>query len=199
MVLSAQRKGKVNRKTKETDIKLEICIDGRGKSDIQTSIPFLDHMLTLFATHGFFDLVVSASGDTEIDGHHTAEDLGICLGLAIKDSLGDFGSIKRYGFAAVPMDETLVRVTLDLSNRPFLHYGITVPDQKVGNFDTALAKEFLRALALHAGMTLHVEMPHGENTHHILEAAFKALGKALDQATAKESRAKGPVSSKGTI
>ncbi len=199
MALSAQRKGKINRKTKSTDIKLEICIDGRGKSDIQTSIPFLDHMLTLFATHGFFDLVVSASGDTEIDGHHTAEDLGICLGRSIKDSLGDFGSIKRYGFAAVPMDETLVRVTLDLSNRPFLHYGITVPDQKVGNFDTALAKEFLRAMALHAGMTLHVEMPHGENTHHILEAAFKALGKALDQATAKESRAKGPVSSKGTI
>lgn len=199
MALSAKRKGKVNRKTKETDIKLEICIDGCGKCDIQTSIPFLDHMLTLFATHGFFDLVVSASGDTEIDGHHTAEDLGICLGQSIKDGLGNFSSIKRYGFAAVPMDETLVRVTLDLSNRPFLHYGITVPDQKVGNFDTSLGKEFLRALALHAGMTLHVEMPHGENTHHILEAAFKALGKALDQATVKESRAEGPVSSKGII
>ena len=199
MASATQRKGKINRKTKETDIKLRICIDGHGKSDIQTGVPFLDHMLTLFATHGFFDLVVSASGDIEIDGHHTVEDIGICLGQAIKDSLGDFSSIKRYGFAAVPMDETLVRVTLDFSNRPFLNYGITVPDQKVGNFDTALAKEFLRALVLHAGMTLHVEMPHGENTHHILEAAFKALGKALDQATTKESRAPGPVSSKGSI
>ncbi len=195
-----KRNSKINRKTKETDIKIKLCIDGSGKSDIRTGVPFMDHMLTLFATHGFFDLSINASGDTEIDGHHTVEDLGICLGQAIKESLGNFSSIKRYGFAAVPMDEALVRVTLDLSNRPYLYYGLNVPDQKSGDFDTALTKEFFRAMALNAGMTLHLEMPHGENTHHILEAGFKALGRALDQATGKESRALGrAVSSKGSL
>jgi imidazoleglycerol-phosphate dehydratase len=159
----------------------------------------MDHMLTLLTVHGFFNLTISASGDTEVDGHHTVEDLGICLGMAFRKALGDFSGISRYGTAAVPMDEALARVTLDLSNRPYLHYGLTVPDQKVGDFDTALAKEFLRAFALHAGVTLHIELVHGENTHHILEAIFKALGRALDQATTRDPRTAGPLSSKGSL
>lgn len=199
MSSTKQRKGSVHRRTRETDISLTIGLDGQGESTIQTGVPFMDHMLTLFAVHGFFDLSVTASGDTEVDDHHTVEDLGICLGQALKAALDDFKAIRRYGMAAVPMDEALVRVTLDLSNRPYLHYGVTVPDQKVGLFDSALVREFLRGLTLHAGMTLHVEMAHGENTHHILEAVFKALGKALDQAATVEPRAQGPLSSKGSL
>ena len=194
-----KRKGKVVRKTNETDITLSITIDGQGKADVKTGVPFMDHMLTLFAVHGFFDLVITAKGDIEVDDHHTVEDIGICLGQAIKSSLGDFKGIKRYGTAAVPMDETLVRITTDLSNRPYLHYGVTLHDQKVGTFDTPLAEEFLRALTLHAGLTLHVEMVHGENAHHIIEAIFKALGKALDMATTIDTRIQGPLSSKGSL
>lgn len=199
MATPTPRKGKIHRRTKETEISIDLTLDGSGKIDIKTGVPFMDHMLTLFSVHGFFNLSVAASGDTEIDGHHTVEDLGICLGQAFKKALGDFSGINRYGAAAVPMDEALVRVTLDCSNRPHLHYGLTVPDQKVGDFDTALAKEFLRAFALHAGLTLHVELAHGENTHHILEAAFKALGRALDQATTRDPRTAGPLSSKGSL
>ncbi|MBU0730857.1 MAG: imidazoleglycerol-phosphate dehydratase HisB [Proteobacteria bacterium] len=193
------RTGKISRKTKETDIQLELCIDGQGTTAIKTGVPFIDHMLTLFAVHGFFDITIAASGDTAVDDHHTVEDLGICLGQAFKEALGDLSRMRRYGFAAVPMDEALVRVTSDFSNRPYLHYGVTLIDQKVGAFDVALAREFLRALTLHAGLTLHVEMVHGDNTHHILEAVFKAMGKALDQATTLESRASGPLSSKGSL
>lgn len=199
MAPSAKRKGTIHRKTKETDIQLTFSLDGKGKNSIQTGVPFMDHMLTLFTVHGFFDLDISATGDTEVDDHHTVEDLGICLGQALKEALGDFTSICRYGQAAVPMDESLVRVTLDCSNRPYLHYGVTLADQKVGEFDTALAKEFLRAFSLHGGLTLHVEMAHGENAHHTIEAAFKALGRALDQATAINPRAKGALSSKGSL
>jgi imidazoleglycerol-phosphate dehydratase len=193
------RCGKIHRQTKETDIKLDIRLDSQGHADIKTGVPFMDHMLTLFSVHGFFDLTIIASGDTEVDDHHTVEDLGICLGQAFKSALGDLHGIRRYGFSAVPMDETLVRVTLDFSNRPYLHYGVNILDQKVGDFDTALAREFLRAFVLHAGITLHVELAHGDNTHHILEAIFKALAKALDQATFVEPRAKGPLSSKGSL
>lgn len=194
-----KRQGEILRQTKETDIRLAITLDGQGKVSIETGVPFMDHMLTLLAVHGFFDLSIKATGDTDVDDHHTVEDLGICMGQAFKASLDNFHSIRRYGFGSVPMDETLVRVTLDFSNRPYLHYGVILPDQKVGGFDTALAREFLRAFVLHAGLTLHVEMAHGDNTHHILEAIFKALGKALDQATAIEPRAKGPLSSKGSL
>jgi len=193
------RTGEIHRQTRETDISLTLALDGRGETAIKTGVPFMDHMLTLLAVHGFFDLTVTAAGDTEVDDHHTVEDLGICLGQALKTALDDFAGIRRYGSAAVPMDEALARVTLDCSNRPYLHYGVTVADQKVGGFDTALAKEFLRALALHGGLTLHVELIHGENTHHILEAVFKALGRALDEATSLNSRAQGPLSSKGTL
>lgn len=196
---STPRKAEIHRKTRETDISLAVAMDGKGEARVKTGVPFMDHMLTLFAVHGYFDLTVTASGDTDIDDHHTVEDLGICLGQGFKQALGDLGGINRYGSATVPMDEALARVTLDCSNRPYLHYGATVPDQKVGGFDTALAKEFLRAFALHGGITLHVEVMHGENTHHILEAIFKALGRALDQATSLNPRARGPVSSKGTL
>ena len=199
MASTSLRKSDVHRKTKETDIKLSLTIDGTGQTAIQTGVPFLDHMLTLLAVHGFFDLTISASGDTDVDDHHSVEDLGICLGQAFNKALGDFSSINRYGERAVPMDEALVRVILDFSNRPYLHYGITLADQKVGSFDTALAREFMRAFSLHAGLTLHAEMSYGENTHHIIEALFKALGKALDEATTVNPRANGPLSSKGTL
>lgn len=189
----------IHRRTKETDIRLSLQLAGSGQANIATGVPFMDHMLTLFTVHGFFDLTVDAKGDTEVDDHHTVEDLGICLGQALKKALGDGGGIRRYGHVALPMDETLVRVTLDLSNRPFLHYGVEVPDQKVGTFDTALAQEFLRAFSLHGGITLHVELAHGSNSHHILEAIFKALAKALDQACTPEPRAQGVLSSKGAL
>lgn len=197
--MSTQRKSTIKRKTNETDINLSLTVDGTGKASLQTGVPFLDHMLTLFTVHGFFDLSIEATGDIEIDDHHTVEDIGICLGLAFKDSLNDFSSINRYGFCSLPMDETLARVTVDISNRPYLHYDIIAIDQKVGNWDSALIKEFLRAFSLHGGMTLHVEVPYGENTHHILEAIFKALGRTLDQATAVNNRSKGPLSSKGSL
>ena len=200
--MAASSQGKqstIHRKTKETDISLTLNINGTGQAEIATGVPFMDHMLTLFTVHGFFDLTVKATGDTEVDDHHTVEDLGICLGQALKESLGNGNAIRRYGHFSLPMDETLVRVTLDLSNRPYLHYGATVPDQKVGSFDTALAQEFLRAFSLHGGITLHVELAHGDNSHHILEAIFKALAKALDQACTPEPRATGVLSSKGML
>jgi len=198
-MVAATRKSEIKRKTKETDIILSFSLDGSGSAEIKTGVPFMDHMLTLFTVHGFFDLSVNASGDTEVDAHHTVEDLGICLGQALKQALQDFSGIKRYGFCSLPMDETLVRVSLDCSNRPFLHYGVTIADQKVGEFDTQLAKEFLRAFSLHGGITLHVEMAHGENTHHIIEAVFKALGRALDEAATPDPRTRGPLSSKGSL
>ena len=199
MAKTPARKASIQRTTKETDIQLKLVIDGNGKTDISTGVPFIDHMLTLFAVHGFFDLTIAAKGDTEIDDHHTVEDLGICLGQAIKTALGDFKSISRYGSGLVPMDEALVQAVIDCSNRPYLHYGVTLSDQKVGGFDTQLAKEFFRALSLHGGLTLHIDMLHGENTHHILEAAFKAAGRALDQATHIDQRVTGTLSSKGSL
>jgi imidazoleglycerol-phosphate dehydratase len=193
------RKSAIKRQTRETDINLKLEIDGQGRAEIATGVPFMDHMLTLFTVHGFFNITIKAKGDTEVDDHHTVEDLGICLGQAFKAALNDFSGIKRYGLAAVPMDEALVRVTGDFSNRPYLHYGVEIKDQKVGRFDTALVQEFLRAFTLHAGLTLHVEVAHGSNTHHILEAIFKATGRCLDLASAKEPRMAGPLSSKGSL
>jgi len=193
------RKSEIKRQTRETDISVKLEIDGQGKAEIATGVPFMDHMLTLFAVHGFFNLTVKAKGDTEIDEHHTVDDLGICLGQAFKEALGGFAAIQRYGLAVVPMDETLVQVSCDFSNRPYLYYGTKVKDQKVGRFDAALVQEFLRALTLHAGLTLHVEVAHGSNTHHILEAIFKATGRCLAQAAAQEPRLAGPLSSKGSL
>ncbi|MDO8947399.1 MAG: imidazoleglycerol-phosphate dehydratase HisB [Desulfocapsaceae bacterium] len=194
-----QRSGSVKRVTRETDIQLTLLLDGTGITRIDTSVPFLNHMLTLFAVHGFFDLEITATGDIEIDDHHTVEDIGISLGQAFAKALGDKSGINRYGLSYLPMDETLVRVVVDISNRPFLHYVAAVPEQKVGNFDTALVLEFMRAFSQHAGVTLHIDLLHGENSHHILEAIFKGLARAMDQATGVNRLVTGTLSSKGLL
>jgi imidazoleglycerol-phosphate dehydratase len=185
MITKAERKGAVVRKTAETDINVNVALDGTGGHDIDSGVPFLDHMLTLFAVHGFFDLTVKARGDIEVDDHHTVEDIGICLGQVFAGALEDKGGIARYGSCYLPMDETLVRVVVDISNRPFLHYNAVITEQKLGTFDTLLAKEFFRAFSQHAGLTLHIDLLHGENGHHIIEAMFKGLGRALNSATAR--------------
>jgi len=194
-----RRQGCITRKTKETDIDLTLLVDGNGKTEIDCGVPFLDHMLTLFGVHGFFDLTVQASGDTNVDDHHTVEDIGICLGQAFAQALGDKGGIARYGLSYLPMDETLVRVVVDVSNRPYLHYEASVPDQKLGTFDTALALEFMRAFAQHCGVTLHIDLLHGVNSHHIIEAVFKGLGRSMCQATKPLDTLTGSLSSKGVL
>ena len=191
---------KVHRRTKETEVELELELDGRGQAAIATGIPFLDHMLTLFAAHGYFDLKVAAKGDLEVDQHHTVEDIGICLGHAFREALQQRSGFRRYGEARVPMDEALAMVTVDLSNRPFLHLEVKYPPGSAAcALDPQLVKEFWRAVAVHGGMTLHIHAPYGDNTHHILEAIFKAAGRALDQATQPEPRAKGIPSTKGVL
>jgi len=197
--MNAERKGGVVRKTAETEITLNIALDGKGEHNISTDVPFLDHMLTLFTVHGFFDITIEAKGDIEVDAHHTVEDIGICLGQALAEALGDKRGIARYGCCYMPMDETLVRVVADLSNRPYTHYEVPVPDQKVGAFDTQLAKEFMRAFSLHGGITLHVDLLHGDNTHHIIEAVFKGLARAIREAAAPLPGNTGILSSKGTL
>jgi len=194
-----QRRGLIHRVTRETDIQLTLLVDGTGIAKIDTAVPFLDHMLTLFAVHGFFDLEIKATGDVEVDDHHTVEDVGICLGQAFAKALGDKSGINRYGLSYLPMDETLTRVVVDLSNRPFLHYGVAVPDQKLGTFDTALALEFMRAFSQHAGVSLHIDLLHGENSHHIIEAIFKGLARAMAQATGANHLVPGTLSSKGVL
>ncbi len=192
------RSSRVARKTRETEIEIDLALDGEGKADIDTGVPFLDHMLTLFSVHGFFNVTIRGNGDTEVDDHHTVEDIGICLGQVIAGTLGDKTGIARYGSCHMVMDETLVRVVLDLSNRPWLHYRVPVKEQKLGTFDTALSLEFFRAVSQHAGMTLHVDLLHGENGHHIIEAVFKGFGRALAQATAPLD-IEGSLSSKGCL
>ena len=196
----SNRVSELKRHTNETKIDLAFSIDGEGKADIQTGVPFMDHMLDLFTKHGQFDLTVKADGDTEIDDHHTTEDIGICLGTALKEALGDKKGIKRYGNAFVPMDETLAQVVVDLSNRPhFEMRGGEFPSQKVGTFDTELVYEFLWKLALEARMNLHVIIHNGSNTHHMIEAVFKAHARALDEATIVDPRVKGVPSTKGML
>lgn len=174
------RTGKVIRETKETSIDLTISLDGRGVSDIDTGIGFFDHMLNLFAAHGRMDLVVGCNGDIKVDGHHSVEDIGIALGEAVKQALGDKKGINRYGTFYLPMDETLVMVSLDISGRPFLVYDAGGPmAPMIGGYDTELTEEFLRAFAFNAGITLHVKVMYGTNSHHKVEAIFKALGHAL--------------------
>ncbi len=192
------RESSITRKTGETDVRLQLGLDGSGKGSISTGVPFLNHMLTLFSVHGFFDLSVQAEGDTEVDDHHTIEDIGICLGQAIAAALGDKSSIARYGSCYLPMDETLARVVVDVSNRPYLHYGVTVTEQKIGTFDSVLAKEFFRAVVQYAGLTLHIDLLHGENGHHIIEAVFKGFGRALNTATST-IQISGVLSSKGCL
>ncbi len=191
---------KVHRKTRETEVELELELDGRGRTSIATGIPFLDHMLTLFAAHGYFDLTVTASGDLEVDQHHTVEDIGICLGHAFREAVQQRSGFRRYGEARVPMDEALAMVTVDLSNRPFLHLEVKYPPGSAAcALDPQLVKEFWRAVTVHGGLTLHITVPYGENTHHIVEAVFKAAGRALDQATQPEPRAQGVPSTKGVL
>ncbi len=189
---------RVERSTKETQVDLTLELDGRGRADIATGIPFFDHMLHLFAAHGYFDLTLRAQGDLNVDQHHTVEDVGICLGQAFREAVAARPGIRRYGYARVPMDEALAQVTVDLSNRPFLHFAVSFPPGGAG-LDPQLVKEFWRAVSVHGGLTLHLEVPYGENTHHIMEAIFKAAGRALDQATQPEPRAEGPPSTKGVL
>lgn len=197
--MADSRRGRVTRETRETQIRLSLDLDGQGVVSLTTGVPFLDHMLTLFAAHGLFDLDVEAKGDLEVDAHHTVEDLGICLGQALSRALGERQGIRRFGHAVVPMDEARAAVTLDLSNRPFLVYHAPPMCSRVGQFETQLVPEFLRAFCQHGGITLHIEVPCGANTHHILEAIFKALGRALDEATAFDRRRRGVPSSKGSL
>nr|WP_315362293.1 imidazoleglycerol-phosphate dehydratase HisB [Cytobacillus firmus] len=193
------RTAEISRRTNETNITLSLNIDGEGKSNLETGVPFMTHMLDLFAKHGQFDLNIVANGDTDVDDHHTTEDIGICLGQVLKDALGDKKGIKRYGNAFVPMDEALAQVAVDLSNRPHLEMRAEFPSQKVGTFDTELVHEFLWKLALEARMNLHVIVHYGQNTHHIIEAIFKALARALDEATTIDPRIKGVPSTKGML
>jgi imidazoleglycerol-phosphate dehydratase len=193
------RQAVISRTTNETDIQLEFTIDGEGKAELETGVPFLTHMLDLFTKHGQFDLKVNAKGDIEIDDHHTTEDIGICLGQALREALGDKKGIKRYGNAFVPMDEALAQVVVDLSNRPHFEFRGEFPSQKVGTFDVELVHEFLWKLALEARMNLHVIVHYGRNTHHMIEAVFKALGRALDEATMIDPRVQGVPSTKGML
>ncbi|HHW31184.1 MAG TPA: imidazoleglycerol-phosphate dehydratase HisB [Clostridiaceae bacterium] len=194
-----ERKVEITRKTNETNISLRINIDGIGNSSIKTGIGFLDHMLSLFARHGFFDLEVRAEGDLEVDSHHTVEDIGIVLGQAIKKALGNKESIKRYGTAYVPMDESLALVVLDLSDRPFLVFDIPHVIEKIGDMETELVEEFFRAVAFNGGITLHIKGLYGSNSHHIIEGLFKAFGRALDEATQFDQRIQGVMSTKGIL
>jgi imidazoleglycerol-phosphate dehydratase len=192
------RQARVTRKTRETNVEVALNLDGTGKVDLATGIPFLDHMLHLFAAHGYFDLTVKAVGDLEVDQHHTVEDIGICLGQAFRQALAEKPGVRRYGEARVPMDEALAQVTLDLSNRPFLYFNVRFAPVSAA-LDPQLVQEFWRAVAVHGGLTMHIEVPYGENTHHIMEAIFKAMGRALDRATQEEPRAQGAPSTKGVL
>jgi imidazoleglycerol-phosphate dehydratase len=193
------RTASVQRKTGETDISVTLDLDGSGKPVIDTGIPFFDHMLTLWTVHGFFDLTIKAIGDLEVDFHHTAEDVGIVLGDAFQEALGDRKGIRRFGHAVTPMDETLTAVSVDLSNRPFLVFNAPLSSSAGRVFDTLLAKEFFRAFSVHTGMNLHINVQYGENEHHIIESMFKAVGRALDQAVGPDPRVTGVRSSKGSL
>jgi imidazoleglycerol-phosphate dehydratase len=193
------RVASVSRTTNETDIQLTFQVDGMGISKIETDVPFLNHMLDLFTKHGQFDLNVAARGDIDIDDHHTVEDIGICLGQTLREALGDKKGIKRYASVFVPMDEALAQVVIDISNRPHFEYRAAYPSATVGSFSTELVHEFLWKLALEARITLHVIVHYGQNTHHMIEAVFKALARALDEATTIDPRVQGVPSTKGVL
>ncbi|HKJ82559.1 MAG TPA: imidazoleglycerol-phosphate dehydratase HisB [Mariprofundaceae bacterium] len=193
------RNASIERTTKETSIELSVNLDGTGTSTIDTSIPFLDHMLEQVARHGLIDFTVKATGDREIDDHHTVEDIGICLGNALHDALGDKAGVVRYGHAYVPLDEALCRVVLDLSGRPNLVYQVELPKERVGDFDVDLIKEFFQAVVNQARITLHIDVLRGDNNHHIIETMFKAFGRALRMAVAKDDRQQGIPSTKGAL
>jgi imidazoleglycerol-phosphate dehydratase len=194
-----ERTAEIERKTKETAIRVSLNLDGKGIPEVSTGIPFFDHMLTLFAVHGFFDLSVKAQGDLEVDFHHTVEDVGLVCGECLNQALGNRKGIRRYGHAVTPMDDALAMITVDLSNRPFLVFNVPSFGQTESRFNLAVAKEFFRAFANRGGLNLHINVAYGENEHHILESIFKALGNALDQATALDHRIVNVRSSKGSL
>jgi imidazoleglycerol-phosphate dehydratase len=199
MEASMARTATIDRSTKETSIKLSLELDGRGEHQIESGVPFFDHMLTQIARHGFFDLQLKAKGDLEIDAHHTVEDVGICLGEAFKKALGDKTGIRRYGRGTMPMHEALAAVILDFSGRPFLVFNVPLPKAQVGNFELELVEEFFTAFCNHSGANVHVNLAYGDNLHHIVEAVFKAFARALDDATQFDSRIEGVLSSKGSL
>lgn len=194
-----ERKAEVKRKTKETDISVYLKLDGRGEYKINTTVPFLDHMLSQIAKHGFFDLEVNAKGDTEVDYHHIVEDVGIAFGEAFKKALGEKEGIRRYGHAVIPLNEALSMVSVDISGRPYIVYNVAMPKEKVGEFDVELTEEFFRAFANSSGMSLHINTIYGNNLHHIIESIFKAAARALDEATSTDERVKGIPSTKGKL
>ena len=195
----AVRKSNIKRKSKETDIKLEFLVDGKGTAKIDTGIGFFDHMLNTFARHGFFDLQVECKGDLYVDCHHTIEDVGIVLGNAIKEAVGDKAGIKRFGYFILPMDEALILCSLDLSGRAYLCFDAEFSVDRVGYFDTEMVKEFFHGVAYGAGMNLHIKQLAGSNNHHIIEGIFKAFAKALDEATSMDGRISGVLSTKGML
>ena len=195
----AARKADVQRKTNETDIRLSIQLEGEGQYEVSTGVPFLDHMLELFARHGFFDLSVQANGDIAVDDHHTVEDVGLALGQALREALGDKHGIRRFGEASVPLDEALVSCVVDLSGRPFLAYNLEIQQERVGNFSTELIHDFFLALTNQVGMNLHLNMTQGRNPHHIIEAGFKAFARALSSAVEHDPRVQGVLSTKGSL
>ena len=195
----AARTADIQRKTTETDIHLSIQIEGEGKYEVSTGVPFLDHMLELFTRHGFFNLTLRASGDIAVDDHHTVEDVGLALGQALREALGDKHGIRRFGAASVPLDEALVSCVVDLSGRPFLAYNLDIRQEKVGNFSTELIHDFFLACTNQVGMNLHLNMTQGRNPHHIIEAGFKAFARALSSAVEHDPRVTGVLSTKGTL
>jgi imidazoleglycerol-phosphate dehydratase len=194
-----KRTAELERNTSETRIKARLDIDGQGRSDIRTGIGFFDHMLTLMAAHGFLDLTLAAQGDIEVDFHHTVEDVGLVLGELLAAALGERAGIRRFGHAVTPMDDALAAVTIDLSKRPYLVFNLPPSIGPAGNFAPQLAKEFCRALATRGGLNLHINVSYGEDSHHVLEAVFKAMGRALSQAAALDERIQGVRSTKGTL
>jgi len=197
--MATPRESQRSRKTKETEVSVTLRLDGAGDGKITTSVPFFDHMLTLFARHGFFDLVVTATGDTEVDFHHVVEDVGICLGEAFRECLGDMAGIARYGQASLPMIEALADVAVDVSARPHLVFRSPLSREKVGAFDVELVEEFLRAFSQSSGVCIHVNVPYGSNAHHTIEAVFKGMGRAMSDAVRPDPRVRGVHSSKGVL
>jgi len=193
------RTATVSRGTSETDIRVTLTLDGRGSYEVETGVPFLNHMLEIFARHGFFDLTVSARGDVEVDDHHTVEDVGLCLGQGFREALGDKAGIRRFGEATVPLDEALVTTVVDLSGRPFFVYDVRIEQAKIGRFDVELIHDFLLAFTNQAALNLHVRMASGRNPHHVVEAVFKSLARALDLATQRDPRLSGVLSTKGSL
>ena len=193
------RKSKIERKTKETVISVELELDGSGRAEIETGMPFFNHMLESFTRHGLFDIRIKAKGDIEVDYHHTVEDVGLALGQAFKESLGDKQGIRRFGEASCPLDETLAKVVVDISGRPYLSYNVKIRPGRVGDFDTDLPHEFFAAFANQLGMNLHMDVIRGENPHHIIEACFKSFARAMDTATQLDPRIQGVLSTKGSL